>query len=146
MIRDFLWRDTPDKHTVHHVNWNSVCCPKEEGGLGIKRISDWNSAAAGSDPWIGGDGLRAHMGERLSLLFGPTKDTKVCKLINLGAWSKPRRWPATFDPLWTEIAEIEIGGQDIDELIWSPSKFGNLDMKEAWKEVRSRGGIAEWSD
>ncbi|KAK1278125.1 hypothetical protein QJS04_geneDACA014823 [Acorus gramineus] len=214
MIRDFLWRDTPDKHTIHHVNWNSVCCPKEEGGLGIKRISDWNSAATsvhfwdiaankqsmwvkwihsrylksktiweveprasstsvwrkilaartwikpkvqfiiyngeniilGSDPWIGGDGLWAHMGERLPLLFGPTKDTKLSKLINLGAWSKPHRWPVTFDQLWTEIAGIEICGQKIDELIWSPSKFGNLDLKEAWKELRSRGGIAEWSD
>ncbi|KAK1260236.1 hypothetical protein QJS04_geneDACA001958 [Acorus gramineus] len=158
MIRDFLWRDSPQKRASHHVNWITICQPLNEGGLGIKRIADWNKAATGvhlwdvatgmeslwvkwihsrylkshslwevkvrststtiwrkilaardwikpkvkyniysgsninicGDPWIDGDGLAGHFGERLALLFGLNKDSKVSWLIVNGKWHKPR--------------------------------------------------------
>ncbi|KAK1262740.1 putative ribonuclease H protein [Acorus gramineus] len=39
------------KKTVHHVQWDQVCSPKEEGGLGLKRITDWMKAALGTRFW-----------------------------------------------------------------------------------------------
>ncbi|KAK1285579.1 putative ribonuclease H protein [Acorus calamus] len=35
----------------HAVKWSSVCRPKVEGGLGLKLLRDWNSAAMGVRFW-----------------------------------------------------------------------------------------------
>ncbi|KAK1309505.1 hypothetical protein QJS10_CPA09g00969 [Acorus calamus] len=36
---------------IHHVNWEAVCKPIEEGGLGLKRLRDWNNGAKGVRFW-----------------------------------------------------------------------------------------------
>jgi hypothetical protein len=41
----FLWKGTSLTPTGAKVAWASLCYPKSEGGLGIKRIKDWNKAA-----------------------------------------------------------------------------------------------------
>ncbi|KAK1309663.1 putative ribonuclease H protein [Acorus calamus] len=51
IIRSFLWGGPTLKKTVHHVRWEQVCSPKEEGGLGLKRIAAWMKAALGSRFW-----------------------------------------------------------------------------------------------
>ncbi|KAK1304537.1 hypothetical protein QJS10_CPB11g00908 [Acorus calamus] len=51
VIRSFLWGGSTLKKTVHHVKWDTICIPKVEGGLGIRRISDWMRAATGARLW-----------------------------------------------------------------------------------------------
>ena len=47
----FLWRGSSlDRHGAK-VSWSSICYPQQEGGLGIKRIRDWNKAAVGKHLW-----------------------------------------------------------------------------------------------
>ncbi|XP_061955562.1 uncharacterized protein LOC133677489 [Populus nigra] len=41
----FIWKGTSLTPTGAKVAWASLCYPKSEGGLGIKRIKDWNKAA-----------------------------------------------------------------------------------------------------
>jgi hypothetical protein len=41
----FLWKGTSLTPTDAKVAWASLCYPKSEGGLRIKRIKDWNKAA-----------------------------------------------------------------------------------------------------
>ncbi|XP_058754722.1 uncharacterized protein LOC131627879 [Vicia villosa] len=41
---NFLWGGTEDKKCIHWVSWDSMCLPIEKGGLGIRRIEDFNSA------------------------------------------------------------------------------------------------------
>lgn len=36
----FLWSGNPNIHTKSKVAWDDVCLPKEEGGLGIRRLRD----------------------------------------------------------------------------------------------------------
>ncbi|KAK1299709.1 hypothetical protein QJS10_CPB13g01384 [Acorus calamus] len=36
---------------IHAVSWDRVCLPKIEGGLGVMRLSDWNSASMGVRFW-----------------------------------------------------------------------------------------------
>ena len=36
IIRRFLWGYNNSNKKIHHVSWLKVCCPKSEGGLGIK--------------------------------------------------------------------------------------------------------------
>ncbi|KAK1316155.1 hypothetical protein QJS10_CPA05g01919 [Acorus calamus] len=51
MLRDFLWQGSSPVQKAHHVNWDIICKPLEEGGLGIKVISEWTSGAAGVRLW-----------------------------------------------------------------------------------------------
>jgi hypothetical protein len=38
LCRDFIWGYSEAMERAHLVRWDSVCKPKMEGGLGIKRI------------------------------------------------------------------------------------------------------------
>jgi hypothetical protein len=50
-MRDFLWGgNVPSKNRVN-VSWNSICYPKQEGGLGIRRIGDMNKALMAYHVW-----------------------------------------------------------------------------------------------
>ncbi|KAM7511546.1 hypothetical protein LguiB_010421 [Lonicera macranthoides] len=40
------------KKTGEKVAWVEVCCPKKEGGLGIRSMVDWNKAATIGHLWI----------------------------------------------------------------------------------------------
>lgn len=44
-LKDFLWSNRHDKTRHMHVKaWDSICIPKGEGGLGIKKMEDMNIA------------------------------------------------------------------------------------------------------
>ncbi|KAK3219049.1 hypothetical protein Dsin_013019 [Dipteronia sinensis] len=38
--RNFLYGHTLDKKTIHLISWDTVCIPKRNGGLGIKKMKD----------------------------------------------------------------------------------------------------------
>ncbi|KAF7824230.1 ribonuclease H [Senna tora] len=42
--REFLWGSTAEKRTMHQVNWQTVCLPKNMGGLGIRSLHNMNKA------------------------------------------------------------------------------------------------------
>lgn len=44
LCRDFIWGDSEAMERAHLVRWDSVCKPKMEGGLGIKRMHPLNKA------------------------------------------------------------------------------------------------------
>ncbi|MDD0245709.1 hypothetical protein PSY47_23320, partial [Shigella flexneri] len=48
---DFIWGDTNDKKKVHLVNWDTICQPKQLGGLGIKKTSEMNKAMLAKASW-----------------------------------------------------------------------------------------------
>ena len=50
-MRAFLWKGVDLKNTGAKVAWTEVCKPKDEGGLGIKRLKDWNSALLMKHIW-----------------------------------------------------------------------------------------------
>ncbi|KAJ0008203.1 hypothetical protein Pint_30736 [Pistacia integerrima] len=51
ILASFLWKGTSLSHSGAKVAWSSVCYPLTEGGLGIKRIQDWNRAAILKHVW-----------------------------------------------------------------------------------------------
>ncbi|XP_071726825.1 uncharacterized protein [Rutidosis leptorrhynchoides] len=51
LLRGFLWCQGPMKKGKAKVKWDDVCMPKEEGGLGIKRLKTWNIALMASHAW-----------------------------------------------------------------------------------------------
>lgn len=50
-MRNFLWSRGSDKKIKPKVSWRSICLPKQEGGLGIRRIHDPNIALMTSHIW-----------------------------------------------------------------------------------------------
>lgn len=50
-LRAFLWTGTDTNLSGAKVNWDTVCLPKQEGGLGIKDLQIWNEAAVAKNLW-----------------------------------------------------------------------------------------------
>jgi hypothetical protein len=46
-----LWSRNENANTRAKVAWESVCVPKKECGLGLKRIEEWNRAAIVRHIW-----------------------------------------------------------------------------------------------
>lgn len=44
LMRNFLWSASEAKLKANLVNWDSVCKPKSEGGLGLRKMQDLNDA------------------------------------------------------------------------------------------------------
>ncbi|CAK8560148.1 unnamed protein product [Lathyrus sativus] len=49
--RRFLWAGNSSESFIPWVSWNSVCKPKEDGGLGIKHVGRLNSALLAKWIW-----------------------------------------------------------------------------------------------
>ena len=42
MTRSFLWGSSQERKKIHIVNWEVVCQPKLNGGLGLRHLRDTN--------------------------------------------------------------------------------------------------------
>ncbi|XP_059629952.1 uncharacterized protein LOC132272900 [Cornus florida] len=40
MCRDFVWGSRENMNKLHLLSWNMICRPKDEGGLGIRKLKD----------------------------------------------------------------------------------------------------------
>lgn len=40
MCSNFLWSGSPNHSHKAKVSWDEICYPKEEGGLGIRKLRD----------------------------------------------------------------------------------------------------------
>jgi hypothetical protein len=49
--RDFLWGGVGDDFKYHLVKWSKVCSPISKGGLGIRKLVDFNRALLGKWLW-----------------------------------------------------------------------------------------------
>ena len=49
--RLYLWHGEVDNRAPGNVNWEKVCRPKKEGGLGIRHLQVWNLAVVGKIAW-----------------------------------------------------------------------------------------------
>ncbi|XP_074300183.1 uncharacterized protein LOC141631406 [Silene latifolia] len=47
VCRNFLWDNSADYRRAPLVGWDTICRPKDEGGLGIKDQESWNKAMVG---------------------------------------------------------------------------------------------------
>ncbi|GKU98316.1 hypothetical protein SLEP1_g11335 [Rubroshorea leprosula] len=48
----FLWNNSVLTARGAKVNWNTVCSPKQEGGLGLKNLVQWNQACILKFIWL----------------------------------------------------------------------------------------------
>lgn len=51
LYRNFFWGSSDQQRRLHTVAWNTICKPKESGGLGIPRLKDMNYALLAKQVW-----------------------------------------------------------------------------------------------
>lgn len=51
LLRGFLWCQGDLKHGKAKVSWKCICLPKEEGGLGLRRLDVWNMTLMSKHIW-----------------------------------------------------------------------------------------------
>ena len=44
LMRNFLWSSDPDRLGNNFVIWETICLPKSEGDLGLRRLKEFNDA------------------------------------------------------------------------------------------------------
>lgn len=42
--RKFIWGETETSRKIHLINWDTICQPKENGGVGLQKLSNVNEA------------------------------------------------------------------------------------------------------
>ncbi|KAK1288881.1 hypothetical protein QJS10_CPB19g00364 [Acorus calamus] len=135
VIRAFLWRGPTLKRSLHHVNWATVCLPKEEGGLGLKRIRDWSMAALGARFWEMAAGQSSLWANWMSIRYLLKKGIWTIKASHSGSWIWPkiiasRSWikqhvryiiySGSQVQLWTDPW---INGASLDDLLSPPTSI-----------------------
>jgi len=46
-----IWGGGEDNRKISWINWESICTPKEDGGLGVRSVGDFNVALLGKWCW-----------------------------------------------------------------------------------------------
>ncbi|RVW39259.1 putative ribonuclease H protein [Vitis vinifera] len=89
--RDFLWEGSLEGK-VHLINWKVVCSPKEEGGLGIRKIDLLNKALLGKWVWryaYEKDNLwKTAIGVKYGQEGCGWKTKEVCGPFGVGLWKE----------------------------------------------------------
>nr|GFA60769.1 hypothetical protein [Tanacetum cinerariifolium] len=154
------------------VNWNSVCKPKVEGGLGIKSLDSWNKALMSKHIWniiTQKESLWVRIGDgkNTSLWFDnwhaicPLCDfiskrkifasslslgCKVADVIRNGAWEWPGSISNSFDAL-SVIPPPVLVHDKFDVVRWK-SRNGNLcdfSVSTVWDDIRRYGALVPWA-
>ncbi|XP_033133840.1 uncharacterized mitochondrial protein AtMg00310-like [Brassica rapa] len=50
-IAQFWWSSTPPKRGIHWAKWEKMCAPREEGGIGLRMIHEFNLALLAKQLW-----------------------------------------------------------------------------------------------
>ncbi|XP_077251925.1 uncharacterized protein LOC143891174 [Tasmannia lanceolata] len=51
IFRDFIWAGPSLHKSYHPIAWDTICTPKAEGGLGLRKLKDLNKAADMKQIW-----------------------------------------------------------------------------------------------
>jgi len=51
-MRRFLWNKIRSRHYLAQISWKRICLPKDQGGLGIKHLANWNKSFLLKLLWI----------------------------------------------------------------------------------------------
>jgi hypothetical protein len=51
IFKSFLWGGCEDSRKIHWISWDKICREREEGGLGVRRIREFNFSLLGKWCW-----------------------------------------------------------------------------------------------
>jgi len=51
IFKSFFWGGGEENRKIAWISWESICIPKEDGGLGVRRVGDFNTSLLGKWCW-----------------------------------------------------------------------------------------------
>ncbi|KAL4202821.1 hypothetical protein AMTRI_Chr02g265480 [Amborella trichopoda] len=149
MMRDFLWGSSDENMKFHLLNWDRVCSPKKEGGLGIRKITLVNQALL-YKWWWRSLLLKTSCVERKNMWIGGGRGNKIshmwkavynCRPIvsgyfkwNLGDGMKVSFWHHK----WLGEYPLKLAYPDLFRIVTQP----DLTVCEA---INRRGYLISWN-
>ncbi|XP_010541224.1 PREDICTED: uncharacterized protein LOC104814739 [Tarenaya hassleriana] len=148
MCGAFLWSGAANTAKGAKVSWRNVCQPKEKGGLGLRRLSDWNKLG------VEGASKAEAYGEESSALQGP-RQLGVNRLATVAEAVTGEQWvlpPARTDEIQSiHIAILELQQPSMDHedrFYWSNAyaseRLTQFSTAKAWKHFQPRLQPVPW--
>ncbi|CAH9069343.1 unnamed protein product [Cuscuta epithymum] len=130
-MASFLWGSTEGRRKFHWANWIKICFPTEEGGLGVRALSDVEKAFSLKLWWK-----------------WRTQDSPWCKFIKAkysrGVDMQPR---VTDSSVWRRLCGIHdiatnmCSVNDTGAIQWDPGINGCFSLSSAYHEIREQRSI-----
>uniref|UniRef100_A0A803PK87 CCHC-type domain-containing protein n=1 Tax=Cannabis sativa TaxID=3483 RepID=A0A803PK87_CANSA len=154
MVRRFWWTGGLQKnHFFAATRWESLCQPKQRGGLGFRKFDKsfvlgkpfgrWKRSKPWI-PWLGYEEFRKTM-EEIRFKAPTLRTVSDLFLQSQGVWNQRYVCYLFGDSLGMQITSIEIVGDlGKDRLVWKRTPSGCFLAKEAyWADLEHRFGEAQ---
>nr|GEV86531.1 putative reverse transcriptase domain-containing protein [Tanacetum cinerariifolium] len=110
LMRGFMWCQGEIKKGKAEVAWDFVCMPKHEGGLGIRRIDDFNVALMATHIWS----ILTHR-ESLWVKWVHMYKLKGCSFWDVPCGRDPFSMAGAWDTIWTRADNV-----NWNNVVWFP--------------------------
>ncbi|GJS62835.1 uncharacterized protein Tco_0677399 [Tanacetum coccineum] len=149
------------------VAWEAVCLPHREGGLGIRRLDDFNvalvayhtriwpfiwhninngrSTSMWFDRWVDSCPLCDMLTVRNIVRSGFSLSNTVSDLVCNGSWRWPHDWLSRFSNI-VNILVLNIKDELDDIIFWRNVQgvFQRFSVARAWDSLRLRADVVDW--
>ncbi|KAK4275693.1 hypothetical protein QN277_018732 [Acacia crassicarpa] len=129
--RRFLWGSTLEKRKTHLVDWDTVCKPKKNGGLGLKHLHrqnqaymmklGWNMMKRRDDLWVKVLRSKYKCGEDLVPRINTTR-------LGSNAWSGIKK-------SWEAVMEGTLMDEGSTMVWWKHERNGEFSVKSAYRKL-----------
>nr|XP_043637979.1 uncharacterized protein LOC122608979 [Erigeron canadensis] len=143
VLRNFLWSQGSLQKGKSKVAWDVVCLSKNEGGLGIRSLHDFNiallsvgngrSTSAWYDNWCDFSPLITSLSPGMITNAGFTLNACVGNIVSNEAWSWPNEWSNQFP----NLAAPSLVNNVANKWVWSDvcGFTGNQPVHIDWESI-----------
>ncbi|XP_077222163.1 uncharacterized protein LOC143856007 [Tasmannia lanceolata] len=163
IFRDFIWAGPSLQKSYHPIGWDTICTPKAEGGLGLRKLKDLNKAADMKQiwsiikkknslwvawfhlkyPWHPDGPIVEQYPPDGEYLIAIRPQTSVHQVLRKGIWDPIMLQRLPSINLILEKALVISSAED--EAIWKDTIDGSFSLKSAWNGIREHHSKITWA-